>query len=475
MKKVRVLLSLVLLTAVTEICRADNPVDLKQENTELKQRVDKLEKEVEELKRLVMQPSQAGMKPVTQPAPATGSVVAEPAESNVAPLKLSEEDTKKLMAMLEEKEKTKKKPVWSDLDIQLYGRLKLDAAYDTSRMEVGDYAKWVRPHTNINHHSEFNMTANETRLGLNISGPETDGVKTSGRVEIDFYGGGAENKANLMMRHAYINIEWPAERFSILAGQTSDVISPLSPNTLNYSVDWWAGNIGYRRPQIRLTKSYALGQDVDLKLEVAATRNIGISSGSFVVRDTGEDSGIPGLQGRASVQFPWLKDQPTIIGVSGHWAKEKFYTSAAGANQDYRSWSLNLDATQPINEWLALKGELFTGENLSAYLGGIGNGVNTVLGREISSSGGWVAASLTPRPKWNFNFGIGVDDPKSGDLAGMSATDARDYNRSIFGNAIYSISKNTEVGFELSQWHTEYRGAGNADAIRAQTSFIYKF
>jgi len=449
------------------ICRADSSSNLTEENAQLRQRVDKLEKEVDELKTMVKQqaaPAKAEPQPVVTPkAEAKPSVMPE----------LSETDLQKISAMVQ-KETAKKKPVWSDLDIQIYGRLKFDAVYDTSRTDVGDYMKWVRPRSSINDHGEFNMTANETRFGVNISGPETDGIKTSGRAEIDFYGGGAENKSNPMMRHAYLNIEWPDERFSILAGQTSDVISPLFPYTMNYTVGWWAGNIGYRRPQIRLTKSYDLGKDVDLKLEAAATRNIGTTGGS-VVRDAGEDSGIPGFQGRASVQFPWLKYKPTTIGVSGHWAKEKYYTSAGGANDNYDSWSLNLDLTQPINELLTFKGEFFTGQDLSAYLGGIGNGVNTVLGREISSKGGWLAASLTPCPKWNFNLGMSIDDPENSDLAGIPAADARDYNHSIFGNAIYSINKNTEVGFELSQWHTGYRGQGDADSVRAQTSLIYKF
>jgi hypothetical protein len=53
---------------------------------------------------------------------------------------------------------------------------------------------------------------------------------------------------------------------------------------------------------------------------------------------------------------------------------------------------------------------------------------------------------------------------------------AREYNRSIFANAIYSINKNTEVGFELSHWKTNYNtSGGDADTVRAQTSFIYKF
>jgi len=472
MVRTRALLSIVALLAIGVICKADNPNDLAKENAELKQRIEKLEKEMEELKKLVMQRAQAQTQKAVQLSAPAAPVVAKPIEPNATVSKLSEADMQKIMVMFE-KEQGKKKPVWADLDVQLYGRLKLDASYDSARTEVGNYAKWVRSSSRINDHSEFDMTANETRLGMNISGPEYDGVKTSGRVEIDFYGGGSENKANPMMRHAYMNIDWPRDRFSILAGQTSDVISPLYPYTMNYSVGWWAGNIGYRRPQIRLTKSYPLSKDVDLKLEGAVTRDIG-NSDDFVVRDAGEDSGIPGVQARVSVQFPWLKVQPTTIGVSGHWAKEKYYTSAAGANEEYDSWSLNLDLTQPINGWLVLKGELFTGQDLNAYLGGIGNGINTHLGTEIASTGGWIAASLTPQPKWNFNFGVSVDDPENSDLTGLG-DNSRDYNRSIFGNVIYSLNKNTEIGFELSQWRTKYLEAGDNDAIRAQTSFIYKF
>ena len=130
-----------------------------------------------------------------------------------------------------------------------------------------------------------------------------------------------------------------------------------------------------------------------------------------------------------------------------------------------------MDLTQPVNEWLTLKGELFTGENLSAYLGGIGQGVNTTTFREISSTGGWIAAGLGPWDKLSLNLGLSAEDVDSGDV---NAAD-RTLNRSIFGNLIYSINKNTQIGFELSHWHTERKGQTDADAIRAQTSFIYKF
>jgi len=451
-------LSAAVLVPAVVVCAADTTEEIAKENAQLKQRVDRLEKELAEIKAMLAQ------RPTAKPE----------AETKAAAPKLAQSDIEKIAAIVQ----GKKKPITSSLDVEVYGRLKLDAAYDTSRTDTGNYIKWVRPEGTNRDDDEFNMTANETRLGFRVKGPQDGELRTSGRVEVDFFEGGSENKSRLMMRHAYMNLNWPEERFSIIAGQTSDVISPLAPYTMNYSVAWWAGNIGYRRPQIRLTKGYTVAKDVDLKLEGALARTIGISSGAFVLRDAGEDAGIPGFQGRASLKFPCVNSKPMTLGFSGHWAKEEYDTTASGGSDKYDSWSLNLDVTQPINEWLAVKGELFTGENLSAYLGGVGQGVNTTRGNDIGSTGGWVAASLTPYPKWSFNLGVSVDNPDNGDLEGYSSTSGegiREYNRSVFGNAIYSLDNNAQVGFELSQWHTEYASSGDGNALRAQASFIYNF
>ncbi len=415
---------------------ANNGSPLSQENTELKQRVEKLDKEVEELKQIVA--NQTG----TSAAP------------------------------------SEKKWVWSKLDIQLYGYLKLDAAYDSSRTEVGDYAKWVNPE-NMNHNdNQFNITANETRLGMLINGPDDGNLITSGRVEVDFYGGGDENKSHLMMRHAYLKMDWPKQRFNIIAGQTSDVISPLVPSTLNYSVLWWVGNIGYRRPQIRLTKEYTVKKNVDFKLEGAVARTIGRMDAVAAPNGTesGEDAGFPSLQGRASVTLPLVGEKKTTVGVSGHWGKEEYDITATGMNKTFKTWSLNLDLTQPVNDKCTIKAEVFTGRNLNAYLGGIGQGVitdTTQLNfyKEITSKGGWIAASLGPWDNFRYNVGVGMDDVDSGQI---NAGD-RTMNRCVFGNVIYAANKQTDIGFELSHWRTEYYGNGDAESLRAQLSFIYKF
>ena len=268
--------------------------------------MDKLEKEVEELKKMVIQ--QVQVRPVAQPV--TPIAPARPSEPNAAALKLSETDVQKITAMLE-KEQIKKKPIWADLDIQLYGYIKGDASYDSARSYPGNYILWVNSSTTNDDGKGFNLTANQTRFGVRINGPDDGNVKSSGLVEIDFYGSAPENKASPMMRHAYLNIEWPKDRFSILAGQTSDVISPLWPDTLNYTVMWDAGNIGYRRPQIRLTKSYALNKDIDLKFEGPHRRTIGrtdqLNSTTQVNSESGANAGLSDGAGQNQRNVPVVR------------------------------------------------------------------------------------------------------------------------------------------------------------------------
>ena len=91
--------------------------------------------------------------------------------------------------------------------------------------------------------------------------------------------------------------------------------------------------------------------------------------------------------------------------------------------------------------------------------------------REIASKGGWIAASLGPWAQWTFNVGFGADSVNADDVN----TGNRTYNSSLFGNVLFAASKHVQVGLEVSQWTTRYKGPGDADDTRAQTSFIYKF
>lgn len=436
-------------------CLAQTNSDLAQENAKLRQRVDNLEKQVDDLKTAV-QPAPSQVKgPVKTPA--------EQAPPAPAPTELE------------------KKPLWSSLDIQFYGYIKGDASYDTSRVNAGDYVLWVNSEATNGNDNEFNLTANETRLGFNFAGPKTETMETSGKVEFDFYGNFAdENKAKIQMRHAWAQVYWPGSRFAILAGQNWDVISPLTPNTLNYTVLWDAGNIGYRRPQIRLTKDFELADKTILQVQGAAVRTIGSSlTVGSTTSETGQDAGFPTLQSRVGLTFPWLPAGPTQAGISGHWGQEEFDLDVSGRSTDVDSWSVNLDLTQPVTSKVLFKGEFFAGQDLATYFGGIGQGVTltkTIGGAvidadPITAHGGWFAFSLGPWDQWSFNTGLGVDEVDADDVNPGDRTQ----NRTIFGNVLYALNKHVNVGLELSHWRTDYRGSGDADDVRAQASLIYKF
>lgn len=343
--------------------------------------------------------------------------------------------------------------VVSNLAVTLYGYVKADMAYDTANMDNGNYARWVVDEDD----NQFNITARQTRLGLKVVGPEVEGVRTFGRVEIDFYGSTGtsydeENGALLRLRHAYISLDDFSNDLSFLAGQTSDVISPLVAPTINYSVAWWTGDIGYRRNQFRLTKGFKIGEETRLKAAVAATRSSG-----------GEDTGQPGWQGRLGWTFPGFNGLDAEVGLSGHYAPEMGQTAKVHSN------SFCVDLSLPMADPFTLEGEWFTGKNLDSYLGGIGQGVtgNT----EIASTGFWGALTWKVTSLYLFNFGYAREKPDAEDLAGGD----RSENSTLWANINYAINKATTLGFEVSQHDTSYLGAPDQSGTRFQLAVIFKF
>jgi len=363
--------------------------------------------------------------------------------------------------------------VSSSLNLELYGYIKLDAAYDTARTVPGDFVKWVDLAVENDQDDAFNMTANQSRFGLRIGGQDASGAEgtsraeTSARFEVDAYGGGAPNKAGFLLRHAYVRVFWPQSSVELLAGQTSDLISPLVPQTLNYSVAWWAGNIGYRRPQLRVTKRVELDPARQLEIGVALARTIGATNSEFTGNDAGADSGLPSVQSRVGLRLAG----GSAYGVSGHWGQEEFDLSAAGEAASFDSWSLNVDVKQPLGPKVVLLAEAFNGTNLQTYLGGVGNGVDASRQEEIGARGGWLSFDLGPYDGWSYHLGASVDDVRDEDIE----TGARSRNRSVFASAVRALTDHLDIGGEISQWVTEYKDTDEATALRGQFSVIYRF
>jgi len=362
--------------------------------------------------------------------------------------------------------------------LEFYGFLKLDASYDSGRMSNANVPGWVVP-TAKRHDDEFNMSVNQTMLGMKFYGPYSDSVSVMGRFEFDLMdpdifdlsnaNAMRSDKTSFHLRHAYMDLDF--DDFQILAGQTWDVISPLRPRTVNYSINWWAGNMGYRRPQIRFTKSAG-----DLKVEFALAKTVGRHRG-LANMDTGSDSGLPTTQARVSWRQPLLVEGKDMeVGVSGHYGSEEVDHPAGDSR--LKSFSGNLDLTIPLHKYVTFVGEYFYGKNLDAYHGGVGQGVTGTLMNtdEVRSKGGWFQVQTVVTQNLKFNIGAGVDNPK--DLSGtIPGANLIRRNSNIFWNTFYTITPGVHVGFEMSHWNTHYAGAPNSDrdSTRYQLAFIYNF
>lgn len=379
--------------------------------------------------------------------------------------------TSAVLVSADDEGKAEKSQEKKALTYKFYGYLKLDASYDDSRVDPGNYARWVLNESVNADDNQFNMTARQSRLGFWVEREVTNGILVRGRAEIDFYAGTSENKNNPMMRHAYAEVIWVDEDFSLVAGQTSDIISPLNPTTVTYAPAWWAGNIGYRRPQIRLTKGIKMGDEGKLIIQGALARTIGRDT-MYDPGDTGEDAGIPSVQGRIAYTFK-INGKSGQLGVSGHWGKEEFDLDAMNeVTEELDTWSMNVEAQFPVSDKITVLGEWYTGKNMDAYLGGIGQGVNMATLTSIESTGAWGAVAIGPFDTMSFNFGASMDDPEDNDLwAG-----ARCKNTAFWGNVFYELVPGMKFGAEVSHWQTAYVGVeDDADALRYQFTAIFSF
>ncbi|RCK79012.1 MAG: hypothetical protein OZSIB_0563 [Candidatus Ozemobacter sibiricus] len=454
--------------------------ELQAENAHLRERIEALEKALGEIQaRLSMAPA-----PTAAPAAApTATPTAEPTRP-ATPAKPS---------------------LTTRYPVELYGYVKLDMAWDKARTDNGNFARWALSEgmpTNpaAPNDRQFNQTINATRFGLHFKGPEAGKAKVSGQYEVDLFGGnlagGAlENSPMIRTRHAFFAVDWPDD-VQLLVGQTWDLIGPLNPNQLNYTVAWQAGNLGYRHPQLRLSKGFPAG-DGKLLLQVAASRKVGDATTFSNSPDTGADSGSPAFQGRLGYTFPTGKGLKSTIGIWGHHGSDEYDYARNGTSVSVKSHSKGVDVNLAFSKQFAIKGELWEGKNLDEYQGGIAQGVlvtsaTTTAGLPVSrvinnaalpatyrfvdaagikSRGGWLELNAGPFQKWRYNLGFSVDNPENGSIPDGGRT----RNRTRWLNALYDLNEAVQMGLEYMRLETTYQNQLDGDDTRLQSSFIYKF
>ena len=341
----------------------------------------------------------------------------------------------------------------SKYKVNFYGHIKSDVSYDVHGVTGDDYMQYVASEADAE--KDFRSSARGTRFGLDI----TDGDKVSGKIETDFLGlsesagGTAGATSDLRIRHAYVTLK--AGKFEILAGQAWHLTPLEFSGTNNEFAMGYSGVLWYRAPQLRVTYKY------NDKLSFAAaavrpTRKLTDSEGTA--------SGLP--QGQAQAQLKVGKAKFTLMGALGEWRNASWQRGEVQL--------VDFGYNVPLTSLFTLNGQVWTGQNLYDFLGGIGN--MGYEGAEVKASGGFANLLIKPAGRFSYNLAYGVDNPVNSKIA-ASAT-ARTKNSTLLANANWLVYDKVTITLEAARQVTEYKlttGYEDRDNLHYQLSFKFPF
>lgn len=279
--------------------------------------------------------------------------------------------------------KTNETPTWG---VKLYGFVRHDLMYDTRQVisarpsvqgELLLYPANISKDANgkdINAASSFDMLSIGSRFGLNITGPDAFGAKTSGMIEAEFFGNANGNENVLRLRHAYAKLDWAKTQLGF--GQ---FWHPL------FSTDCFPGTISYntgipfqplaRNPQIRLTQK--LSKDINLIIAALGQAEAFVSPGSSTGTALGSaaasqtflnDGGLPNMH--AQLQY---KTKPFVAGVAVDYKqlrpalKATSGTSTVSVSDKVKSTTLEVYAKY-TGKSVIVKAEYVKGQNMYDHL-----------------------------------------------------------------------------------------------------------
>jgi hypothetical protein len=341
--------------------------------------------------------------------------------------------------------------------LSIYGFARLDVLVNDSRMSsLADPAFVMSEPAGGQLESELTMTPRLSRIGLSIDrwDIKDDRVFGEGKLEIDFAGGGGVNAIRL--RHAYAQIaRMRRDRgVELLAGQTWDLVSPLFPSAQNDAQLRYAGNLGDRRPQLRL----AMYPAKLLHLAVAA------AAPAVLDPQAPGGDGPDGAMAGPRPMLQWLLEVRGRIGpggvarmgVSGHAARAEL---ADGTTRP--STSLAAHFYLPFGGPVVVLGEGYLGTNLAELGGGIGHGIDAMTGK----------LAILPTERHMVSVGTSIDVAAAEDLEPGD----RQRNGTIYSVLRYKPMPALQLGLEHLYWKTVYKDlpAGVANRVNMHFSVFF--
>lgn len=403
----------------------------------------------------------------SQPAASTASAPQSsvPLEERVQKL---EESTSLIGSKIDEQYQTKVETA-SKYRARLHGIVLMNAFRNvgaSDNLDFPAYSESVAPGVS---HANVGATLRQSEIGLEIFGPSVAGARTSADLQLDFAGGfpATGNGVNFgIVRLQTANLRFDWEHTSIVAGQDSLFISPLSPTSfasLATPAFAFGGNLWGWTPQLRVERRFSVSDQQTITMQAGILDNLDWEppyNSFYRTAQAGEMSGQPAYAFRTAWSRP-VREHPLSFGVAGYYGRQTW------------TWARNVDAWAGMADWqipllsrLTLSGEFYRGRAIGGLGGAIGTSIlyggNPALPytpiRGLNTAGGWTQLKFQLTPKLEFNGVFAEDDAFAGDVRGF-ATDANNgeilgRNRGALGNVVFRPRSDLVLSAELRRLRT---------------------
>jgi len=445
--------------------------EMRAENAESRAEMHQLRQDLQSTRALLERPATpTGNGSETVAPAATGTTSAPqgsaPLEERVQQL---EESTSLIGAKIDEQYQTKVETA-SKYRARLHGIVLMNAFRNVGASDNLDfpvYAQSVRPGWP---QATLGATLRQSEIGFEIFGPNVFGAKTSADVQLDFSGGfpATGNGVNFgIVRLQTANLRFDWEHTSVVAGQDSLFISPLSPTSfasLATPAFAFAGNLWGWTPQLRVEHRFSLSDQQTITMQAGILDNLDWEppyNSFYRTPQAGELSGQPAYAFRTAWSRP-VHEHPFSFGVAGYYGRQNW---TWGRFVD--AWAGMADWQIPILPRLALSGEFYRGRGIGGLGGAIGTSI--VYGadptspfspiRGLNTAGGWTQLKLQVTPKVELNGVFAEDDAFTADVRGF-AIDQNNFgeilgrNRGALGNVVFRPRSDLVLSAEFRRLRT---------------------
>jgi hypothetical protein len=365
--------------------------------------------------------------------------------------------------------------------LRLSGMVLFNMYADRGHVDNQDFPQIATAPGPLSSDGTFGASLRQSQIGLEGFGPTIAGARTSANVQFDFAGGFPDQPNGvsfgfMRLRTGTIRFDW--QNTSVIAGQDSLFIAPLSPTSiaslaipaLSYSGNLWAWT-----PQLRVEHRVILSENSSLLLQGGILDSW---SGDMPVSQYsryptwGESSGQPAYAARVA----WtqaIRGQSMTVGIGGYYGRQLW-----GYGRSVDSWAGTMDLALPLSKFLEFEGQFYRGRATGGLGGGIGQSVlwqGSLLdpGTQVdglNSIGGWAQLKYKTTTKLQFNGAFGQDNPFAGDLreyggSQLSYPHPLSKNQTALANCLYQPRSDLVLSVEYRRLKTftldSYANAAN--------------